>query len=208
MKRVTKSFPPREFDRYCRRNGSSYKDLSENNILIKDNLRQVLLSDQGYICCYCGQTIDTKSSTIEHVKCRDNNPSLQLCFENLLCSCKGGSDKRVHTPVYPLHCGDSKKNKCIEITPLDIDCEDKFNYDEDGVILGIENKAQSTIDILNLNNAKLKHKRKYAIQSYKWLIDSDVDWSEEIEQLNLKDKDGKFQEYCLVCIKYIENYII
>lgn len=208
MKRIQKTNPPDSFTRYCQRTGASYDDLSNNHHAVKNELRHVLLADQGHICCYCGQKIEPESSVIEHVQCQNHNPDLQLDFTNLLCSCKGGQNRRASNPEYPLHCDASKGNNPLQVTPLEENCEEKFLYDEDGEIFGMDLAAKDSIKTLNLDNYKLKNRRKAAIEAYKWerSIDDDVDWNSEIEGLRRKDSNGELQEFCIVLVKYIQEY--
>ncbi len=61
------------------------------------DLRKVLVSDQGFICCYCGRRIENDSNTvIEHLHPKSKYKSLALHFYNLLASCQGGSKATVH----------------------------------------------------------------------------------------------------------------
>jgi len=204
MRHINKSNPPEKYVRYCRCNTSNYRDLTENHKEIKSELRNILLSDQGYICCYCGRRIDPQKSVIEHLACQQYYPQKQLDFNNLLCSCNGGRDRRTGNPSYPLSCDAAKDNLTIPFTPLESNCEERFGYDENGVIYGIDEEAKSTIEVLNLDNEKLNHQRKAAIDTYKYI--KDYDWESEIEWLSERDSENRYPEFCMALIKYIRFY--
>lgn len=207
MKYIQKSEPPEEFIRYCKNKNASYKDLFNNhNEDVKKNLKESLLEDQGYICCYCGCRIGLKQSIIEHIKSRDYNPNLQLEYGNMVCSCLGGQDKRKNNINYPLHC-DAKKGNCeIDISPLVEECEQRFLYDDEGNIYPTDEndeEAIETIKILGLDESKVMHQRKAAIDCYKW---GDYDWQSELEQVKEKDEEGCYVPYNFVILSYITNY--
>lgn len=60
-------------------------------------LKQKLLENQGFICCYCGQRIEKNHyTTIEHLLAKSTHKNLTLQLSNLLASCKGGSVNQIH----------------------------------------------------------------------------------------------------------------
>ena len=67
----------------------------------KAKLLDVLLKEQGYICCYCGRriSISKRNSHIEHLKpkSKSRSPSyahLVLTYSNLLASCNGYTEEQ------------------------------------------------------------------------------------------------------------------
>ena len=61
MRHIDKTTPPSEFVEYCETPDVSFAGLSGKP---KRALKERLLEDQGYICCYCGRRI----SNDEHTK--------------------------------------------------------------------------------------------------------------------------------------------
>jgi len=59
---------------------------------VLDDLKDRLLEDQGYICCYCGEKISDKDVVIEHLDPKSNK-ALVFPFSNLYASCIGGNGK-------------------------------------------------------------------------------------------------------------------
>ena len=126
---------------------------------LKQEIKVLLLKEQGFICCYCEERIteDNMSSHIEHLLPK-GNPSfahLTSSYSNLLCSCNSESS-----------CGKTKKNSTIKITPLIQNCENFFTYSYNGEIEGINHDASETIDILNLKSERLKWTRFKMIETF------------------------------------------
>lgn len=185
----------------------------------KEDLRTALVEDQGYICCYCGCRIETDNKTIvEHLKSKKSSPGLILDFNNLLASCDGGQYIRRQNKVNkktidcPAHCDYSKEYYDIKISPLMDNCAEFFTFDDEGHILPCNDDldVKETIKILNLDNPYLNNCRKSAISVYKILANSnnDYNWQEEITRLDIKDANGKYEEFCFVSKSYISNYQI
>jgi len=207
MKYIKKGKAPAGLEKYALRKDATYLDLGYDEPLVKDALRETLLKEQGYICGYCGSRIDDAHSVIEHVKCRSNYPYLQLEYMNMICSCYGGQNMRSKNPRHPLHCDAHKGNQDIPVSPLDSWCGDLFVYDDIGGIHDNNSAdADTTIIVLNLNNAKLKNRRKAAIEAYKYLTDEDTDWLIELQSLYNYQETGKHAEFCFVLEYYIRNY--
>ena len=93
MKQIFKNKEPNSLIEH-RAKGGNFNDLK------KDELRECLLNEQGYICCYCMKRIPQKlkpeeiekhtpDCKIEHFKCQSGNPDLTLNYQNLLISCNG-----------------------------------------------------------------------------------------------------------------------
>jgi len=170
---------------------------------IKSDLKNALLLEQSYICCYCESKISSDSSHIEHLDPQCNSNGNDLDFTNLLCSCQ-----KQLSAGEPRHCGNSKENYIIPITPLMQHCENKFKYTEDGQIQCTDEDSKVTIQTLNLDIDKLNILRESAIDSILYLdpIKKDELLSEEesnfFAQDYLKIKDGQYSEF-YTTIKYL-----
>jgi uncharacterized protein (TIGR02646 family) len=114
----------------------------------KIRLKESLIKEQGYLCCYCGQKINLDDSHIEHFRSQSDFNELSIEYDNLFISCI--KDPPVNNLKY---CGHAKKNVFNEelyLSPFDIDCESKFDYDLIGIvdsqdILPSENILQSRL---------------------------------------------------------------
>lgn len=202
MRHIVKTTPPQEFLDYCATPGVSFGNLSGAS---KIALRQRLLEDQGYICCYCGRRIDNNFHTkIEHIKCQENNKDLALCFENMLASCDGGEQDRENRvrPKHKVHCDAKKENEDIPISPLDEHIEEYLMFFDDGTVKGKGDIGKELVRILGLDTNYLTIQRRNAIENYKILPISD--WRTEIERLKIKGSDGKYEEFCFALQSYAE----
>ena len=204
MKHIIKTSPPDEFVKECETPGVSFSTLRS-----KKTLKERLLQDQGFICCYCGCEIKNDGHTkIEHIKCQERHEDLALCFENMLASCDGGENDRKNKVVPPhvIHCDAKKGSDDIPISPLEKDVENCLMYFDDGTVKGSdpEGNGSKLIQVLGLNVAYLVTQRKNAIEAYE-----DFGVTELEKELNwIKDKhNGKYEPFCFVLEQYIKSII-
>lgn len=215
MKRIIKTNEPRELI-FLKKTG--LKDFRKLKSSKKSSLRKKLLIDQDFLCCYCGKSLKTEGKTednipIEHIKCIHKYPEKQLDWNNLLVSCDGGKKNSQNSNTqkiyYPTSCDYKKNNEDISISPLDIDCEDKFIYKLNGEIAAVndENCVQETIEILGLNNKSLVNLRKKVIDVY--LIDEILSSEDKINEIinGLNDTSGKIISFNFVIIKLLKNFL-
>lgn len=143
-------------------------------------MKQQLMEDQGYVCCYCNRTIPMPGHCVvtEHVLPVSAHRELAGEYKNLLVSCDGGESLPVPPPggapytrsTYPLHCDKAKKHLVIPVSPFTVDCEKRFRYDPiTGKVSG-DADVMITINMLNLNHNELKKERKKEIQ--RWCYDN------------------------------------
>ena len=162
MLKVNKKSEPEEFTKYK----SKHRIINWDSFTteIKQVLKQYLLEEQENSCCpYCEMEINLENSQIEHIKPKDKFPKLLTEYDNLLACC-----------LEKKRCGNSKANKWNElfINPVTENPEDYFKYDiKTGKIIPIFKekekfeKAEYTIDLLNLNDNRLCNiRRKYILE--------------------------------------------
>jgi len=139
----------------------------------KGELKESLLTEQGYICCYCNAHVSEVNSHIEHFKPQCDYPDLDLQYQNLLVSC---SIKK--------QCGDAKDNwfdSQQTLSPLNADCEQKLRYTDDGHIYPFISQDSDThvfINKLNLDDAILVKNRREAIEGWlgdEFIVDATVE---------------------------------
>ena len=130
----------------------------------KDELRESLIHEQGFLCCYCCLEITKDSMRIEHwipqAKCSD----LALVYSNMLAACCGGKDGTKDER----HCDVSKGDREIKYSPADPAhaIESKISYYSNGEIRSSCREFDRQIeDVLNLNNEDLMSHRKKALQA-------------------------------------------
>jgi len=91
MKYIKKQSEPLSLKQFRAIPGANYDDYME-----KDELRQALGEEQGFICCYCMQRIKLETMHIEHWKPRSLYPALSLDYKNLLAVCAGNAGNPQH----------------------------------------------------------------------------------------------------------------
>ncbi|MGL6136783.1 MAG: retron system putative HNH endonuclease, partial [Planktothrix sp.] len=179
-----------------------------------DPLKKALLTEQGYICCYCMKRISEENMEIEHFRPQsvDKYPELQLDYHNLLGSCQGNRGK----PKQIQHCNARKGNKEITLNPADPQkkCEDFIKYGSSGNIYSDDLTIDHELDnILNLNNQTLKTNRKKVLETIINELNKmfpEKTWSKEFLRKKLnewqnKNKKGQYNEYCQFVIYYLSK---
>jgi uncharacterized protein (TIGR02646 family) len=179
----------------------------------KKELQDLLIIEQGHLCCYCGRHVSQLDSHIEHFKPQFKYPDLDLDYFNMLVSCQNQTE---HTE--PKHCGFAKYDwfdQELLISPLIADCADFFEYTDIGEILPTRRSekaaaATETIDKLSLNIPKLQAGREGVINSFydepdflSSLSDSEID--KLIHYYSCIDDEGQHQSYCQVIIYLLKQ---
>ncbi len=202
MKYIEKGSEPQSFTDWKNLANDDWKPTFEQlSGQEKKDVKNTLIAEQGGICCYCERKLDYDDTHIEHLNPQCMNEEKRLEFNNFLCSCQKNLQKGE-----PLHCGNSKGSQVLPITPLDVDCESKFSYTEDGQILGICDDSKKTIEILQLNIDKLNKLRESAIEPF--IIDPitfdelSKEESERFAEVYLQQIDGRYNEF-YTTIKYL-----
>lgn len=129
---------------------------SEEFAPYRDRLREILVKEQKNICAYCCARIDKSKSHNEHIEPR--NPGKyqskkSLDYYNIVASCNNKNT-----------CGNAKGSKYEAdkfVSPLSLDCEDKFDYCLDGLI---EGDKYTIDDVLNLNEYELRNARRNVLR--------------------------------------------
>jgi uncharacterized protein (TIGR02646 family) len=180
----------------------------------KEPLKEALLKEQGYICCYCMQRISKETMEIEHwkPKCEGKYPELQLDYKNLLASCSGnrGQGKK------NLHCNASHGNEELTINPADDvkNCEHYIKYSSSGKIYSDDEKINNDLNnVLNLNLQTLIENRKIQLDTVVNALNKkfpNKDWSKEaikkkVDELSSKDAEGKYSPYCQYVVAYLKK---
>lgn len=204
MKYIQKGQEPQSFTNWKNLANDDWQPTYDNlSGQEKKDVKNALISEQGGICCYCEIKLKYDDSHIEHLDPQSNSEQGRLDFNNMLCSCQQKLDKGE-----PLHCGNSKGDEIIPITPLMSDCESKFKYTYDGQILHIDEASELTIKHLQLDIDKLNKLRESAIDSILYLdpIAKDEllpeEESKEFAQKYLQKNNGKYNEF-YTTIKYL-----
>lgn len=205
MKYIKKFNEPASLKQFRAIPGASYDDYRD-----KDELRQLLMKEQGFICCYCMQRIKLETTHIEHWKPRSLYPEFQLDYKNLLAVCDGNEGK----PKHLQHCDKKKGNKEITINPTDPNCEIQTKFLSNGEVYSEDETINQEFNtVLNLNIQTLVINRKnvldFAIRKLT-TENREGTWSKTVLKKELRKweslgTDGKYEPYCRIVIFFLKK---
>lgn len=187
MIKIKKTSPPPSFVKYSKTLNASFENMTSR---VKNDLRESLLKEQGYLCAYCMIKLenDATKTKIEHYISRKEDMSKELEYSNLFIVCKGneGSGKELHT------CDTKKSSNKLEIDPrLDLHIA-TIAYKSNGEIYSSNSNYDYDLNqTLNLNNKKgyLISNRKSALNAFKYkYLNYSKGTRTKIELKNLYDK--------------------
>lgn len=208
---INKGDEPSSLKEYKKQPNACYEDFRD-----KDDIRDALLRDQGYLCAYCMKRIDKSNMKIEHYKPQSKYGHLDLDYRNMLGACDGnskaGENKNVQT------CDTHKGNEEIVVNPLEQSSIDLIKYRGDGTIYSDdENINKNLNEILNLNcdAVFLKSNRKSALDSLKKFISKKSPNKTSSKELLIKikrnyetfDNEGKLKEFSGIILYYLNKRI-
>jgi uncharacterized protein (TIGR02646 family) len=167
-----------------------------------------LLSEQGYICCYCCQRVDKTNSHIEHLDPQSKTDAeLSVEYTNMLASC--GRDTNKPEYRWPEYCGNKKGDLAIGVSPLQANCEEFFDYSSSGEILPTANNlahqkdAQRTIEVLGLNHFDLTEGRKQAFEALEGITQGEAELlAQDCQQMNAQ---GRYQPFCNAVLYFLKD---
>mgnify|MGYP003627089784 CR=1 FL=1 len=186
MKFIVKGNEPAAWKAYRKTPGVDFYAIQE--------LKVALLSEQGYLCCYCMHPINIGKMQVEHYKPRSIYPDLKFDYTNLFAVCEGNfcTDR---------HCDNKKGNTELSIHPADSrnNCEGIVCYSTNGKLTYPERYKIDIEQTLNLNNSVLISNRKGALSGAVRAL-SKINYKRSkiqklIDQYKTKDGDGKFYPY-------------
>ncbi|NLL84099.1 MAG: TIGR02646 family protein [Lentisphaerae bacterium] len=198
MKHINKSKEPDEFEKWKALANEEWQPCYSNlDGKTKRHLKDSLMREQGYICCYCERRLIENDSHIEHLRPQSDYPDESLNYSNLLCSCLRDGRKGE-----PIHCGHSKGDwfdETLLVSPLDPSCESRFAYGSDGTIGSADphdKGVAETIARLGLNIPKLNEMRANAIAPFLDATLSDSEFYDFVAgYLRTDPKSGYFGEF-------------
>ncbi|MCG7849073.1 MAG: TIGR02646 family protein [ANME-2 cluster archaeon] len=197
MKHIVKDKDTPEFDKWKALDDYEWKKTYDDLVNPeKKEVKDSLMKEQGYICCYCERRLTDDDSHIEHFNPQSNNAVDTLDYTNMLCSCQDQLEKGEHR-----NCGNSKGNWFDEdllISPLDWDCEGHFAYTADGKIHPAnesDDAATMTIEKLKLDIGILNDFRKKAIEPFLYEGLDEKEFSRFVNGYLKKNSYGMFGEF-------------
>jgi uncharacterized protein (TIGR02646 family) len=211
MRYIRKGAEPQGLVQYRLTEGATYGSLPQE---VKDELREQLAREQGYLCCYCMQRIRPAPDgmKIEHWAAQTHPATShrQLEWKNLLGACKGGEG----SPQRDQHCDTRKGDTPITVNPTEERCERLLRFLADGTIESDERSIHDNLNqTLNLNQALLKNNRKATLTAFLDAMarkHSGTTWSaaaleKELADLQQPNAGGMLLPYCQVPIYWLRK---
>jgi len=207
VKDIFKGNEPRSLLEHRLKSHADYDNYPE-----KDDLRQSLLTEQGYICCYCMERIAKNKMKIEHWRPQSIYPSLQLDYQNLLGACQGNQGQ----PQHLQHCDTRKGESEITINPTDArrKCENLIKYRGNGQIYSDDLTIDRELnEVLNLNLETLTKNRKAVLdgvilglqKKYPFKSWTAAILSKELARYSKVNEKSQDEPYCQVIIFWLNK---
>ena len=204
MIKIDKTREPQSWTQHRMTEGATYEATAD--------LRDALLTDQGYICAYCMRRIPVRdrgadeTTRIEHIIPQSTlSREDAMDYRNMVICCPGAISSTSKTGC---HCDRHKGEDPISFSPLDQRFIDTLSYKNDGTIVSSNDTYNQEInDVLNLNIPMLKANRK-AVRGQLITSLGKNGWKKSNIQKILKvyqqkDTEGKKKEYCGVVVDYL-----
>lgn len=207
MRRIRKGREPKAWREYrLSTPGARYVDAP------KDELRRALLSEQGYICCYCMCRIGETTTRIEHRQPREAPETDHFEYRNLFAACQGGEGMAEGQQ----HCDVHKRSSKISFDPADTirDIEALVQYSPNSGEIRSENDDihKDINTTLNLNLERLKQARIDVLDGFRAGFERKHggEWSadvieREITKWSEAPQGGKLAPYCGIVVYYLRK---
>lgn len=217
MKHIQKMGCPVNYRLWCKKvAGTTKEHFKEIPKREKQELMEILLAEQGFICGYTMKRIDENSAHVEHIKpqslCRAEQQGSDLDYRNLI-ACYPKKDRKDKDGRY--HYGARIKDDWWDndgkefISPLYPDCENHFHFDLEGNITASSTAAATTIEILALDNSSLTEERKRVIEEFIYSLD--LSKSKTVRAIsnicNQQDGEGRYHEFCIAIRDAATEYL-
>lgn len=185
-------------------------------------LRNALLLEQGFVCCFCGcaigpfgdkgeidqiplESIRPHNIRNAHIVPQSKDTAKTLDFGNLCASCNTSR----HTKD-DKHCDEAQGNRELPVSPLQKDCISYFSFGSDGEIFANaerteeeQERAKATISILRLNTNSLVTARYDTIEELESL--SVEDRAPLLDLLCKRNAQGAFVPYYFVPLRHFKR---
>ncbi len=209
---IRKETEPRSLTEYRSQPGATYENYRD-----KDDVREQLLKEQGYICAYCMRRISLREMKIEHWKAQNAKDGTgaehALEYRNMLGVCLGNQSNLRSAQT----CDTYRGNDDLFVDPRIEGHTRQIEYRGDGTIYSRNKKIDDDLNNrLNLNSeqAGLKVGRKAAIrelQEYLRSKQSQGTWNvgllNKVRRRFAERQDGKYEQYVGAILYQIDHYM-
>lgn len=213
MKRIIKGNEPASFIKFKQNNEKAGLTIRYDNGLgnaERSPIKEALLDEQGFICAYTLKRIDKNSCHIEHLKpeelCRKHMDEgietvSDLDYSNMVACFPKEAPKGIpkHKFFGAIKKDDSWVNDGKDyVLPLQKNCEDHFQYNKSGGVVGVTANGQNTVSLLALDHPILIEERKNAIEAFIGKSNP-IKKAKTVQAISEIDKrlNGKYVEFCI-----------
>ncbi|EAB9861348.1 TIGR02646 family protein [Salmonella enterica] len=206
--------PPQDSDQSTRRWRNFRRD--------KADLMMLLLNEQYHLCCYSEIRADLRGLGyhIEHVENKSQQPGRTFDYQNLAASALDSGNGLPQLGINAFGGHAQGKNKSVDMAKFIHchlpDCPRYFAYLSDGRIVPADElnaqemeRAQYTIDLLNLNSGFLQTERRNHWEELEQLFDEHIekDWDlHQLLQLDLAPSpDHKLHEFFSITRQFFQQ---
>ncbi len=215
MRYIRKGEEPDSLTQYKKESNAYYDGYKQ-----KDDVREKLIKDQGFLCGYCMRRIKKIGDVkIEHVVPQSTlaeEPRKALDYRIMIGVCYG-NEKKGREKKY-LTCDAHRGNDDLYVTPFDENMIGQIQYDSEGHITSDDDDIRKSLqETLNLNydgpDAYLVQNRKAVLEECKkklWSMQNNGLWArrnlERVLQIYQNaDAEGKYIPYSGIAIWYINK---
>jgi uncharacterized protein (TIGR02646 family) len=224
MKHIAKSGEPAALHEYRQNNlGNRWENFRHECQSGLKEVYETLSKDHGGLCAYCEMKINPPNHQVEHFHDKSdtsdaNNPTRwHLDWDNMLYCCKGGTQECINTDEFlqPISdntsCGQQKQTDDYKkiLSPQEIPAFPRiFSYkiSDNGVSIHVDeilcskagidkNRAEQTIEILNLNCKRLCEARRAVLKPYMTLHEKKPDRN-QLKKLLTRLIGNKYENGC------------
>lgn len=209
---ISKGKEPKSLTKYKKTKGAYFDGFDK-----KDDIRQSLLNEQGYLCAYCMRRINSVDEvTIEHYYPQSKiEDKMGLDYKYMLGVCKLNRNCDYKNQTCDAHRG----NESLTINPWSYSSISMISYNQRTGDIYSDNPQinKDLVTTLNLNciNVRLSLNRKAALDSLKnYIIKKHKEglWSNSLlskirQQYSNKDKSGKYKPYIGILLWYINKKV-
>jgi len=184
----------------------------------RGELVDTLLNEQGFLCAYTMRRITEDSCHIEHIKpeslCRQDQVGSDLDYENMIVCHPKKTEKNKSEFTYGAIYKDAwwDDGGVHFISPLNPQCEIRFNFNLKGEIIPLNADAEITKEVLFLDHKSLTEDRRRTIQEFIYGPKGDTPLSnskslQAIDSIVARNHNGEFYVFCIAIKRALQEHI-
>ncbi|MCB1189661.1 MAG: hypothetical protein H7A23_17520 [Leptospiraceae bacterium] len=208
MKYIKKSKTPNILIEWIQKNKQDINfgyDLLRQDKNAMDIVSKNLLQEQFFLCAYTGLSIDNSTFHIEHLKPQKHcNKGEDVDYKNLLACYPEPNRSKVPYGAHKKGDWPPPQEEKYFVSPLNLTCETKFQFDRNGKIFGVDESANKTINKLGLAHSELEGLRKSSLLPLLKLKRSEA--SRRLYKI-MTPVNRKLEEFCFVKKQILEKQI-